>query len=147
MVLLDGFAGDAAVTVAAEARERSIPVVWLDCPVEHTGLADWIVWSAHEHTVDEARASSAGLTVLTSGAGDIVTFGLGEWRISPPRVEVVDATGAGDVFAAACARGVMLGWDGEQTLRWAASAGAALAATGRAAGMPSVAAIESQSAR
>lgn len=143
VVLLDGFAGDAAVTVATDARSRSIAVVWLDCPVEHTGLADWVVWSAHEHTVEQVRASGAGLTVLTSGAGEIVTSGLGEWRITPPPVQVVDATGAGDVFAAACARGLMLGWNPEPTLRWAAAAGAALAATGREAGMPSVAAVES----
>jgi ribokinase len=142
VVLLDGFAGDAAAAVAADARSRSIPVVWLDCPVEHTGPAEWVVWSAHEHTVEEARASMAGLTVLTAGAGDIATFGLGEWRITPPTVELVDATGTGDVFAAACARGLMLGWAPEQTLRWAAAAGAALAATGRAAGLPSVAAVE-----
>jgi sugar/nucleoside kinase (ribokinase family) len=93
--------------------------------------------------VEEARASSAGLTVLTAGAGEIHTFGLGEWRITPPSVEVVDATGAGDVFAAACARGVMLGWSPERTLHWAAAAGAALAATGREAGIPSVTAVES----
>jgi ribokinase len=143
VVLLDGFAGDAAVTVASGARSRSIPVVWLDCPPEHTGLADWVVWSAHEHTVEEARASQAGLTVLTAGAADIVTFGMGEWRITPPLVDVVDATGAGDVFAAACARGLSLGWDPQRTLRWAAAAGAALAATGRGEGIPTVEAVDS----
>ncbi|MGF1666856.1 MAG: carbohydrate kinase family protein [Acidimicrobiia bacterium] len=143
IVLLDGFAGDAAAAVASEARSRSMPVVWLDCPPEHTGLADWVVWSAHERTVDEARASHAVLTVLTAGAADIVTFGIREWRITPPPVEVVDATGAGDVFAAACARGLLLGWDPERTLRWASGAGAALAGTGRANGMPAVQAVES----
>ncbi|MDH4307111.1 MAG: carbohydrate kinase family protein [Acidimicrobiia bacterium] len=142
IVLLDGFAGQAAAAVAAEARSRSVPVVWLDCPVERTGLADWVVWSAHEHTVDEARASGAGFTVLTAGAGEIVTFGAGEWRVAPPEVEVVDATGAGDVFAAACARGLYLGWDPERTVRWAAAAGAALAAHGRTGGLPPTAAID-----
>lgn len=146
-VLIDGFAGDAAATVAGDARNRSIPVVWLDCPVEYTGLADWTVWSAHEHTVGDARASRAGLTILTAGAEDVLTFGLGEWRVEPPQVEAFDATGAGDVFAAACARGLVLGWDEVSTLTWAAAAGAALARTGRGRGMPPVSAVEDLVAR
>jgi ribokinase len=142
IAVLDGLSGASAAGVAASARSHSVPVVWLDCPVEHTALADWVVWSSHEHTVAEAQASDAAVTVLTAGAGEVVAFGSGEWRVTPPVVSAVDATGAGDVFAAACARGLLLGWDTERILHWAARAGATLAARGRADGMPTVDQIE-----
>ncbi len=145
VVLLDGFGGDAAVSVACSARSRSIRVVWLDCPTPHTELADWVVWSSHEHTPEEARESSATVTILTCGGSEVLAVGPGtEWRVRPPQVEVVDATGAGDVLTAGCVRGITQNWDAVRVVRWAVAAGAALAAKGREAGMPTIAEVDAQ---
>lgn len=145
ILALDGLSGKAAAEVATSARERGIPVVWLDAPAELVGLADLVVWSRHEHSQEEAEEASrrAKGVALTAGPGPIRAWWEGHYyEFIPPQVMVVDGTGAGDVFAAACARGIDLGWDPGQILGWAAAAGAALAARGREAGMPEVEAVE-----
>jgi len=48
----------------------------------------------------------------------------GEWRLPAYRIEVVDATGAGDAFAAGYLAGMVKGWDMEKTGRFANAVGA-----------------------
>lgn len=141
VTLVDGLCLPAGTGVVEEARARRVPVVWLDAPPDLAHLADLVVWSRHEHSPAEAAAAGRRTdVVLTAGPEPLVAWLSGErLRIVPPAAgPVVDGTGAGDVFAAACARGLLLGWERPATLRWAAAAGAALARRSRSAGMPSL---------
>ncbi len=133
-VLVDGFAGRHATRVVAEGVERGIPVVWLDAPDPPPAPATLVVWSRHEHSIDAAAAlARKGVpVVLTASAEPIHAWWDGRRiEIAPPQIEVVDATGSGDVFAAGCAFGLASGWDRPQLLEFAAAAGAAAAARRR----------------
>jgi ribokinase len=144
-VILDAFGGDAARQVATEARRRGVAVIWPDAHADDAALADVVVWSTAEHTSDEAIAIAAPqrVVVLTDGPRPTRVWASGATiEALPPHVAAVDATGAGDVFAAAVARGLVLGWDLPRWLAWANAASAALAHRGRAAGMPAIADIE-----
>jgi ribokinase len=43
----------------------------------------------------------------------------GEWQCTPPKVEPVDTSGAGDVFCGALAVGLLKGWSRQQAAKWA----------------------------
>ena len=63
------------------------------------------VISAHDFGFDQSRleelASACDLLAITQGDGPIEVYWRGEFRqFHPPSVEVVDTTGAGDIFAA-----------------------------------------------
>ena len=134
VVLIDGFGGDAAAEVAAAAARRSIRTVWLDAPDPLPASVDLVVWSRHEHTEAEAaRLASSGCAVaLTAGAGDVAAWWGGlRFDIRPPSITLRDATGAGDIFAAACAFGMRSQWEPRRIVGWAAAAGAAAAAADR----------------
>ena len=140
VVVLDGFAGAAAARVAAQARSREIPVVWLDAPCPPPVPVELVVWSRNEHTGDEAAASAATgqALCLTAGPDPIIVWWDGRRMVvAPPEVATADTTGAGDVFAAGCAKGIAEASDPLDMVLWAAAAGAASAASGRGA-MPSL---------
>jgi sugar/nucleoside kinase (ribokinase family) len=95
-----------------------------------------------------------GTVGLKMGAdGCLVMTGTGELLHVPAfEVDVVDATGAGDAFAAGFIAGVWLGWPLEQTARFANAAGAlcvtGLGATGGLRSLPeTLAFMESAKAR
>ncbi|NIR36661.1 MAG: hypothetical protein GWN73_12540 [Actinobacteria bacterium] len=116
-----------------EAQHRDVPVVWLDAPAATSGPAV-VVWSRHEHSVAEAEAlAGRGVdVVLTAGAAPVTAWwGGARVVVHPPAVTARDATGAGDVFAAAVAFGMASGWSADRILRNAAAAGAAGAAADR----------------
>ncbi|MDJ0925138.1 MAG: PfkB family carbohydrate kinase [Acidimicrobiia bacterium] len=115
-VLLDGHYPDLAKAVAREAVDAGIPVV-LDCgrwrPIhdELLPLATDIIMcegfappgidagSDEERVSAIAEAWNPSLCAMTRGPRDVVYALGGEvYRIAVPRVEVVDTTGAGDVF-------------------------------------------------
>lgn len=132
VVLLDGFGGPAAAELAGRAVSRSIPLVWLDAPA--TTDAGLVVWSRHEHDPGEmAGVVAAGADlVVTDGPRAVVAWVGGDrYRISPPSIPVADSTGAGDVFAAACAFGLVAGWPAGRMLEWAAAAASLAAGQGR----------------
>jgi ribokinase len=134
VVLIDGFGGDAAAEVAATAERRSVPAVWLDAPDPLPAPIDLVVWSRHEHSeADAARIAASGpAVVLTAGAGAVRTWWNGtRFDVTPPVATVRNATGAGDVFAAACAFGLRNGWEPRRIVTWAVAAGAAAAAADR----------------
>ena len=136
VALVDGFGGEAAAAVVAAARSHAIPVVWLDAPSPPPGDVDLVVWSRNEHP--EGEVAWLGVrgrsVVLTGGALPVVAYSAGErMEFVPPPVVATDTTGAGDVFAAACAFGLACGWSLRRTVEWATAAGAAAAQGGRAA--------------
>jgi sugar/nucleoside kinase (ribokinase family) len=144
VVLVDGLSGDGGERAVRAANDRGIPVVWLDAPPT-AEAASLVVWSRHEHAIDAIEAlvdRRVGLAV-TDGPHPVEAWIDGVHHVvTPPAVEVTDATGAGDVFAAACAHGLALGRDRGSMLRWAVAAGSAAAARGRASGPPSPAEVE-----
>lgn len=149
VVLVDGFGGDAAAAVATEAVRRGVPVVWLDAPDPPPAAVDLVVWSRHEHDAAAAArvAAAAPSVVLTAGPDAIGVWWEGtHFDVSPPTVSPDDATGSGDVFAAACSYGLAAAWGPGEIIEFAAAAGAAAAAMPRA-GLPSLAAIDSLRSR
>jgi ribokinase len=69
------------------------------------------------------RRSGVGTVVTTLGAeGVSLADGDGERRVPAPRVEVVDTTGAGDVFCGVLAAAVEMRLDWDTALRWAVGA-------------------------
>lgn len=74
----------------------------------------------------EALPSTPRVTALTLGAEGAVLLESGEEvaRATPPKVQAVDGTGAGDAFTACLVVSVLEGRDGEEALRRACAAGA-----------------------
>jgi ribokinase len=69
------------------------------------------------------RRSGVGTVVTTLGANGVsLADGDGERRVPAPRVEVVDTTGAGDVFCGVLAAAVEMRLDWGTALRWAVGA-------------------------
>ena len=93
----------------------------------------------------DALHQGGGRVVVTRGARGAVLYQDGVETVSaaPPRVEAVDATGAGDAFVAAICVGMLEGMDPAEALRFACAAGA-LAATrpGAQPSLPTRAEIE-----
>jgi 6-phosphofructokinase 2 len=76
------------------------------------------------------RRSQVERVVVTLGAGGAVAVSAeGEFRVSPPDVEVVSAVGAGDAFLAGLMYGLVKEQGWEQALALAAAAGAAACVT------------------
>ena len=74
----------------------------------------------------ELRRISGGIVVTTDGSNPVhvVDRDGAQFWLQPPRVEVVDATGAGDAFKAGLIYGLLQGWELRQAARWAVAAGA-----------------------
>ena len=76
-----------------------------------------------EHVAQQLRSrTNAKIVVVTSGDRGIVgADSSGVWRAPPPKVTVVDTSGAGDVFCAAFAAGLTKGLDHRAASIWACS--------------------------
>jgi ribokinase len=71
-------------------------------------------------TAAHALAEHAAAAVVTLGPGGAVAAAGGElWRVEAPEIEVVDTTGAGDLFTAAYVWADLDGAEPAQRLRWA----------------------------
>jgi sugar/nucleoside kinase (ribokinase family) len=72
------------------------------------------------------REISRGVMVTTDGPRPIhvIAEDGSEFAVQPPRVDAVDATGAGDVFRAGLIYGLFQGWDLPESVRFGAAAGA-----------------------
>jgi ribokinase len=67
--------------------------------------------------------SGAGCVIITLGKEGIVAAGsVGSWNITPPEVDVVDTSGAGDVFCAGLAAGIVRGLGTRAASEWACQA-------------------------
>lgn len=137
---LDLYGGEERLRAAQVARDAGAVVVvgdviWPEHPVlplagiaansaafirsEFPGL-DPLAHATRLHQV------SGGIVVTTDGPNPVhvVDSSGGQFWVQPPRVEVVDATGAGDAFKAGLIFGLLRGWDLPRAARWAAAAGA-----------------------
>src|SRR5262249_31627738 len=73
----------------------------------------------------ESRRLGPAVCVATMGTGGALALEEGHFLYQPAfRVAVRDSTGAGDVFHAGYAYGVLHGWSTRDTLRFAAAAAA-----------------------
>lgn len=78
----------------------------------------------------ELHERGARLVVVTAGGESVLAFdGLRFWRITPPRVAVVNPIGSGDAFTAGLVSRLLRGDDLGEACRWGAAAGSANALT------------------
>lgn len=86
------------------------------------GCEDGAVWAA----IERLTAAGARAVVVSLGArGALAGFQGMRLRASPPELEVVDSTGAGDSMTAALVVSMIRGLDPEESMRLASAAGAA----------------------
>jgi ribokinase len=70
------------------------------------------------------RTDAKAVVVTAGDQGAVGADSLGVWRAPPPKVSVVDTSGAGDVFCAALAAGLINGLDHRAASRWACAVAA-----------------------
>lgn len=138
---------EVALHAAQAARLRGLltiinPAPAADVPLTDLAVADILVPNETEarlllgygieEPVDPRRMvgqirekSGVGCVIITLGENGVLgADASGTWESRPPRVEVVDTSGAGDVFCAALAVGVINGLDPRQAARWGCYAAA-----------------------
>ena len=118
-------------------RELTVPILALGLPEAITGQRD------PEQALRRLEAPHARLRCVTMGAqGALLVDGDRVYRAEPPRVDVVDTTGAGDVFRGAFIVALLRGDDPDAILRFA-NAAAALSCTraGALGGVPTLEAV------
>ncbi|MBI2894777.1 MAG: hypothetical protein HYY06_14575 [Deltaproteobacteria bacterium] len=155
-LIIDGHHPAAQVRLAEEARARGIKVV-LDAGTLREGMGD-LVSLSHiliaserfatevapaaelESTLAELRSMGPEMCVITLGQeGSIGTDGDRIVREAAYEVDVIDTTGAGDVYHGAFLYGVRRGWPIERLMRFAsAAAGLKCRTLGGRAGIPSL---------
>lgn len=153
-LVLDALDGMPCASLLAEARRRriltSIDTVWdptgrWDRILPALVHADVFVPSLAEATAisGESDAAAAAAWLQRAGAREVVVklgaagcFVAGFGHIPPASVASVDATGAGDAFAAGLIYGLLAGWTIERAARLANAAGAlATTAVGASSGV------------
>jgi sulfofructose kinase len=119
-------------------RELTVPILAQGLPQAITGASD------PEQALRRLDAPHARLRCVTMGAqGALLVDGDRVYRAAPPRVDVVDTTGAGDVFRGAFIVALLRG-DGPEAILRFANAAAALSCTraGALGGVPTREAVE-----
>ncbi len=162
-LLLDGLMSEASIYAAKKARDKKIPVM-LDAGrmregiIELAHLSDYVVCSEEfarefssntghfnpEKTILQMTAFNVKAATITLGdKGNITAAGDEIFRTPPFSVDVVDTTGAGDVFHGGYIYGLLQKWDIREVVRFA-SAFAALKcrALGGRAGIPGLNEVE-----
>jgi sugar/nucleoside kinase (ribokinase family) len=153
-LVLDSLDGEPCASLLAEARRRgiltSIDPVWdptgrWDRIVRALAHADVFVPSLAEATAisGESDAAAAAAWLQRAGARAVVVklgaegcYVAGFGHVPPVDVVSVDATGAGDAFAAGLIYGLLAGWTVERSARLANAAGAlATTAVGASSGV------------
>lgn len=141
LLLLDGLMVAASLFAAGEARRLGIPVM-LDAGrirpgmLELAALSDYLVageqffldlgWDGGEATFD-GLASKIGAAVVTVTLGERGSLTWHQGKVFHQQafsVEVVDTTGAGDVFHGAYAYGLLQEWQLEDTVAFASAVAA-----------------------
>ena len=119
-------------------RELTVPILAQGLPEAITGEHD------PEQALRRLDAPRARLRCVTMGVhGALLVDGDRMYRAAPPRVDVVDTTGAGDVFRGAFIVALLRGDAPEAILRFA-NAAAALSCTksGALGGVPTIQAVQ-----
>ena len=146
MLLLDGLMAEISVHAAGEARKRNVPVM-LDAGrmrpgmIELARLSDYVVgseefardlgWEISLQALSREREKLGAkvLTITLGAMGSMTVSSQGDLFETPAfTIDVVDTTGAGDVFHGGYAYGLLEGWELEKTVIFA-SALAALKCT------------------
>ena len=155
-LLLDGTARDASLEAARRARGAGVPVVLdadvqaLDAEIEKLlDLTNILIPSRSfsqrftgtedaEKAIKTLRAYGASIILITLGEEGCVCAADGHTFHTPIfEVDVVDTTGAGDVFHGAFIHGLLQDWQLAQTVEFAAAAAAIKCAKlGGRAGIP-----------
>lgn len=155
-LLLDGTARQAALEAARRARSAGVPVVLdadvlaLDSEIEALlDLTDILIPSKSfsqrftgtenvEKALETFRSFGASIVLITLGEDGCVCHADGDIFHTPIfEVDVVDTTGAGDVFHGAFVRGLLQDWQLAQTVEFAAAVAAIKCAKlGGRAGIP-----------
>ena len=158
-LLLDGTARQAALEAARRAREAGVPVVLdadvlaLDSEIELLlELTDILIPSKSfsqrftgtedvEKAIATFRPFGASIILITLGEEGCVCYADGVTIHTPIfKVDVVDTTGAGDVFHGALIHGLLQDWQLAQAVEFAAAAAAIKCAKlGGRAGIPDAA--------
>lgn len=138
-LLVDHCYPSLAIAAAAEAKAHGVPVVadvMLHRSPELMKLVDVLIAPRHiasmlglEHdlhaALDAIHEMGPGVAVITLGAdGWVYSDAMGKGRGDAFQVDVVDTTGAGDVFHGAFAYGVAGGWDTPTSCEFAAAVAA-----------------------
>ena len=137
---LDLYGGEERIAAARTARQAGAQtvvsdVIWLDHPV--LPLTDIVINSAayiretfpNVDVLEHARKVqdvNRGISIVTDGPrpAHVLDPDGALTSIQPPRVDAVDATGAGDAFRAGLIYGLLQGWSLRKSAVWAVAAGA-----------------------
>jgi ribokinase len=150
---VDGLQMEAQVAAARHARENGVTVVYdagsprpgmdellavCDVLVASERFAAEVGGGALAESLKALRARGPSSVVITIGEDGSVGMEHGETYILPAiPVEVVDTTGAGDVYHGAFIYGLLQGWDLRERMRFAnAAAGLKCRMLGGRAGIP-----------
>lgn len=125
LLLMDGHQPDGQLALALEARKRGIPVL-LDAGSHRDGMEELVkvstaVVASERYSADLGGSADRALTAIADLGPQTVVITLGEDGsvgregdraevVAPYPVEVVDTTGAGDVYHGAFAYGLLQGW-------------------------------------
>jgi len=163
-LLVDGLMSEISIHAAESANKLTVPVM-LDAGhvrkgmIELSGLSDYVVASEEfakefedgggsfdpEKAIMSMKSFGAKAVTITLGKEGSISV-TGDEVFSTPAfpVDVVDTTGAGDVFHGGYIYGLLQGWDIKEVVRFA-SAFAALKCTrpGGREGIPSLQEVES----
>ena len=161
LVQVDGENPEASRLAAAWAREAGVPVMCdldvfreelrfllpqVDFPVLSLGILGPLGGSNDPlHALPNIRAKNGSKLVCTTMGerGALAWDGQRFWYAAAYRVPVVDTTGAGDLFHAGFAYGLLRGWDTQHMLEFGcAAAGLNCMAHGARGGIASPRAIE-----
>jgi ribokinase len=156
-LLVDGLMAEASIYAARKAKEKNIPVM-LDAGrvregmVELARLCDYVVSSEEfakelfrddklfhpEKAVIDMKSFGPKAVTITLGERGCITAAGDEHFYTPAfKVEVVDTTGAGDVFHGGYIYGLLQKWDIKDVVRFAAAfAGLKCRKLGGRAGIP-----------
>ena len=139
MLLLDGLMAEISIHAAGEAGRRGLPVM-LDAGrvrpgmVELAGLSDYVVgseefarelgWELSPGALsrERERLGAKALTITLGERGSITASSGGDcFETAAFKVDVVDTTGAGDVFHGGYAYGLLQGWGIRRTVAFASA--------------------------
>lgn len=153
---LDGLFAEASLHAAHKAREMGIPVV-LDAGSVRPGMLALVTLTDHlicaetfarqfdprasvGETLERLKALGPAVVTVTLGSrGSVSLWEDVPWHLPAVKVEVLDTTGAGDVFHGGYIRGLLEGLPPAECLRWATAAAAlSCRALGGRSGIPSV---------
>ncbi len=140
-LLLDGLMSDVSLYAAQKARDKNIPVM-LDAGrvregiIELAHLSDYVVCSEEfaieftdstgpfdpEKTILQMKTFNVKSTTITLGdKGSITVAGDEIFKTPPFSVDIIDTTGAGDVFHGGYIYGLLQKWDIKKTVRFASA--------------------------